>query len=231
MSEQKPLLVVFTGSGVSAESGLATFHDKGGTWEKFDVKDVCTADALLDNRDLVFKFFNDVRTVMSTVEPNIAHREIAALEKEFEVVVVTQNVDDLHERAGSTRVIHLHGEITKKRDVNTDEIVDWDGEPLDPDSSWRPHVVMFGEDPYNYAEAEELCEVADYGLIIGTSLQVYPAAMLPYRFSITSPIILVDPNPPIDSLTFPNISVIPETAVDGIAQAANLLLVDLQKQR
>lgn len=223
--------MVFTGSGVSAESGIATFRDKGGTWDNFNVDDVCSAEALYKNRELVFKFFNDTRAAMSGAEPNAAHREIAALEKDFEVVVVTQNVDDLHERAGSTRVIHLHGEITKKRDIHLGDVVDWDGEPLDPESKWRPHVVMFGEDPFNYDEAEELCEVADYGLIIGTSLQVYPAAMLPYRFSITSPIILVDPNPPIDTLTFPNISVIPETAVNGIATAANLLLVDLAKQQ
>ena len=223
----KPKLVVFTGSGISAESGIATFRDEGGVWDNYDVQEVCSTEALFKNRALVFDFFNAATKAMLKVQPNAAHLEIVELEKHFDVTVITQNIDDLHERAGSTKVVHLHGEVTKMRDIHTDEIVPRLEGDLDPQSTWRPHVVMFGEMPYNFDEAEELCEGADYGLIVGTSLAVYPAAMLAYRFQVSTPVILVDPNPPVDERNFVNLSVVKEEATVGVEIAANLLLVDL----
>lgn len=223
----KPKLVVFTGSGISAESGIATFRDEGGVWDNYDVQEVCSTEALSNSRALVFDFFNAATKAMLKVQPNAAHLEIAELEKHFDVTVITQNIDDLHERAGSTKVVHLHGEVTKMRDIHTDEIVPRLEGDLDPQSNWRPHVVMFGEMPYNFDEAEELCEGADYGLIVGTSLAVYPAAMLAYRFQVSTPVILVDPNPPVDERSFVNLSVVKEEATVGVEIAANLLLVDL----
>lgn len=225
----KPRLVVFTGSGISAESGIATFRDEGGVWDNYDVQEVCSTEALEQNRPLVFDFFNAAHKAMIQVQPNAAHLEIAALEEHFDVTVVTQNIDDLHERAGSTKVIHLHGEITKMRDIHTDEIVDRLEGDLDHASTWRPHVVMFGEMPYNFDIAEQYCEDADFGMVVGTSLAVYPAAMLAYRFQITTPVILVDPNPPLDGRTFPNLVVVKEEATSGVPLAANLLLVEIAK--
>lgn len=227
----KPRLVVFTGSGISAESGIATFRDEGGVWDNFDVQEVCSTEALEKNRPLVFNFFNDAHKAMIKVEPNAAHLQIAALEEHFDVTVVTQNIDDLHERAGSTKVVHLHGEITKMRDIHTDEIVPRLEGDLDPQSTWRPHVVMFGEMPYNFDVAEQYCEAADFGMVVGTSLAVYPAAMLAYRFQITSPVILVDPNPPLDNRTYPNLVVVKEDATTGVTLAANLLMIDIANRQ
>lgn len=224
----KPKLVVFSGSGISAESGIDTFRDRGGVWEKFNVEDVCTADALRNNRAQVFEFFNAARQSMTEAQPNEAHKLIAEMEKHFDVTVVTQNVDDLHERAGSTKVIHLHGEITKMRNERDDEIFP-NNRDLDVKGQFRPHIVLFGEMPYNYEEAELVCEAADYGIVVGSSLQVYPAAGLVYRFNITTPVIVVDPNPPIDELTYPNVSVVKEDATVGMAMAMNLLLNDVNK--
>lgn len=224
----KPRLVVFSGSGISAESGIATFRDRGGVWEKFKVEDVCTVEALQKNRQQVFEFFNAARQAMTEAQPNEAHKLIAEMEQHFDVTVVTQNVDDLHERAGSTKVIHLHGEITKMRNERDDEIFP-NNRDLDVKGQFRPHIVLFGEMPFNYEAAEAACEAAEYGIVVGSSLQVYPAAGLVYRFDITTPVILVDPNPPINELTYPNVTVVKEDATTGMAMAMNLLLNDLNK--
>lgn len=224
----KPKLVVFTGSGISAESGIETFRDDGGVWEKYKIEDVCTSAALLNNRAQVFEFFNAARKAITAAQPNDAHKMLVEMEQHFDITVVTQNVDDLHERAGSTNVIHLHGEITKMRNERDDTIVPND-QDIDVDGGFRPHVVMFGEMPYNYEVAEQVCEAADYGMVIGSSLQVYPAAGLVYRFDITTPVIVVDKNPPIDELTYPNVTVVAEVATTGVATAFNLLLNDLNK--
>lgn len=221
----KPKLVVFTGSGISAESGIETFRDEGGVWEKYKIEDVCTTQALANNRDQVFEFFNAARHAMAAAQPNAAHLVIAQMEDYFDVTVVTQNIDDLHERAGSTKVLHLHGEITKMRNERDDEIVPNDRD-IDVKGWFRPHVVLFGEMPYNYEAAEKACSEADYGLVVGSSLQVYPAAGLIYCFDITTPVILVDPNPPIDEKTYPNITVIREEATTGVAKAGILLVKD-----
>lgn len=224
----KPKLVVFTGSGISAESGIETFRDEGGVWEKYKIEDVCTTQALATNREQVFEFFNAARRAMSAAQPNDAHKMIAEMEKHFDVTVVTQNIDDLHERGGSTKVIHLHGEITKMRNERDDEIVP-NNRDIDVKGWFRPHVVLFGEMPFNYEVAEQACEAAEYGMVVGSSLQVYPAAGLVYRFNITTPVIVVDPNPPITELTYPNVSVVKEDATVGVAMAFNLLLNDVNK--
>lgn len=224
----KPRLVVFTGSGISAESGIETFRDKGGVWSKYKIEDVCTTVALRNNRKQVLEFFNAARQAMSEAQPNAAHLLIAEMEQYFDITVVTQNIDDLHERAGSTNVLHLHGEITKMRNERDDEIFpnDRDIEVIGP---FRPHVVLFGELPYNYEAAEQACEAAQYGMVVGSSLQVYPAAGLVYRFDITTPVIVVDKNPPINELTYPNVSVVKDHATTGVAVAFNLLLNDVNK--
>lgn len=224
----KPRLVVFTGSGISAESGIETFRDDGGVWEKYKIEDVCTTQALRDNREQVYEFFNAARRAMTAAQPNDAHKLIAEMEKYFDVTVVTQNIDDLHERAGSTKVLHLHGEITKMRNERDDEIVPNDRD-IDVKGWFRPHVVLFGEMPYNYEAAEQACEAAQYGMVVGSSLQVYPAAGLVYRFDITTPVIVVDKNPPIDELTYPNVTVVKDVATTGVATAFNLLLNDVNK--
>lgn len=224
----KPRLVVFTGSGISAESGIETFRDDGGVWEKYKIEDVCTVQALRDNREQVYEFFNAARRAMTAAQPNEAHKLIAEMEQHFDVTVVTQNIDDLHERAGSTKVLHLHGEITKMRNERDDEIVP-NNRDIDVKGWFRPHVVLFGEMPYNYEAAEQVCEDAEYGMVVGSSLQVYPAAGLVYRFQITTPVIVVDKNPPIDELTYPNVTVVKDVATSGVATAFNLLLNDVNK--
>lgn len=190
----KPKLVVFTGAGMSAESGINTFRDAGGLWEQYDVMDVCSEQALYKNRKLVFDFFNDVHRAYGKVKPNDGHLAIAELEDVFDVQIITQNVDDLHEQAGSTKVMHLHGNLRYKRDEITGELFPWGDEDLNHQGQLRPHVVMFGEMPENYDLACDLCAEADFALIVGTSLQVYPAAFLAYEFTCNTRF-LVDPNP------------------------------------
>lgn len=213
----KPKLVVFTGAGMSAESGINTFRDDGGLWEQYDVMEVCSSHALIYNRPLVFQFFNDVRRAFINAEPNAGHHELAALEDVFDVTIITQNIDDLHERAGSTRVIHLHGEVRYKRNEHTGVLSLWT-EDLAVDGKYRPHVVMFGEDPEYFDMAIDECNAADYGLIVGTSLQVYPAANLACEFNCNLRY-LVDPNPPTNS-GFINV---PDVASVGCKKVADYL--------
>ena len=197
-------IAVLTGAGVSAESGFATFRDTGGLWEQFDVNDVASIEGWYRNRKLVLDFYNQRRAQLKDAKPNAAHYAIAGLEKDYTVDVITQNVDNLHERAGSTRVLHLHGELTKVRPENgiydntyrTDEVIDigYDkvvlGDKAPNGSQLRPHIVFFGEAVPNIEPAITLVEKADILLIVGTSLQVYPApactAMPARRFPSTS---------------------------------------------
>ena len=201
-------IVVFTGAGVSADSGISTFRDADGLWANYRIEDVCTPEALKRNRALVVEFYNIRRKELLSVEPNPAHYAIAELEKYFDVEVVTQNVDNLHERAGSTRIIHLHGELTKVRpenccndrdgyseatvfDIGADAIHIGDMAPNG--SQLRPHIVWFGEAVPKIEAAIDAVEAADILLIVGTSLQVYPAAGL-YRYARTNiPIYIIDP--------------------------------------
>lgn len=194
-------VVVFTGAGVSADSGISTFRDSDGLWASYRIEDVCTPEALLRDRATVVEFYNIRRKEMLSKEPNPAHIAIAELEKLFEVEIVTQNVDNLHERAGSTRVTHLHGELTKLRSTaNPNLIVDIDGweqrlDAVAPDGSLlRPHIVFFGEAVPMFEHAAEIVSTADIFIIVGTSLAVYPAASLvQYVRNSNVPIYIVDP--------------------------------------
>lgn len=202
-------IVVLTGAGVSAESGISTFRDSDGLWENFRVEDVASIEGWYRNPEVVMDFYNQRRAQLSEVRPNAAHLAIADLEKEYDVTVVTQNVDNLHERAGSTKIIHLHGELTKVRPENCCNEMDGFSEErvfdigiesvhigdLAPNGAQlRPHIVWFGEAVPKIEAAIDAVEAADILLIVGTSLQVYPAAGL-YRYAgPDTPIYIIDPN-------------------------------------
>lgn len=204
----KQRITVLTGAGVSAESGITTFRDSDGLWENHKVEDVASIEGWYRNPQLVLDFYNARRAQLSSVKPNAAHLAIASLEDEYDVTVVTQNVDNLHERAGSTRIIHLHGELSKVRpenccnemdgfseetvfDVGTDAVNLGDLAPNG--AQLRPHIVWFGEAVPKIDAAIDAVEAADILLIVGTSLQVYPAAGL-YRYAkLTTPIYIIDP--------------------------------------
>ena len=198
-------IVVLTGAGMSVESGISTFRDSGGLWDKYPVEDVATPEGYRRNPQLVTDFYNARRAQLLTVEPNEGHRLVAALEKKYEVTVVTQNVDNLHERAGSTRVIHLHGELTKVtssrhpnnptqiRELCPEEYEVRIGDCAADGSQLRPYIVWFGEAVPKIEAAIDAVEAADIILIVGTSLQVYPAAGL-YRYAkMDTPIYIIDP--------------------------------------
>ena len=178
-------IVVFSGAGMSADSGLKTFRDSGGLWENYNVYDVATPEAFAKDPKMVLEFYNMRRKQALQAKHNEGHLLIAELEKEFDVTVVTQNVDNLHERAGSTNVLHLHGELDKVRSViDPNHIISMNGEPIHlgdtcpKGGQLRPHVVWFGEDVPEYGKAVDLMRLADIMIVIGTSLQVYPAAAL-----------------------------------------------------
>lgn len=196
-------LVVLSGAGVSAESGLSTFRDHGGLWEKYKIEEVCTPEAWHKNPQLVLDFYNLRRRDLYKAEPNQGHLLIAELEKHFNVTVITQNVDDLHERAGSSQVIHLHGELKKVRssideslvyEVSEDHPDTKLGDLCEKGSQIRPHIVWFGEAVPMIEDAANLVSKADILLIIGTSLNVYPAASLIRYARRGIPVYLIDPN-------------------------------------
>lgn len=204
----KKKLVVLTGAGVSAESGIRTFRDSDGLWENHKVEDVASIEGWYRNPQLVLDFYNARRSQLAQVRPNDAHRAIATLENDYDVTVVTQNVDNLHERAGSTRIIHLHGELTKVRPENCCNemdgfsevsVFDIGADPINvgdlaPNGSQlRPHIVWFGEAVPKIESAIEAVEAADILLIVGTSLQVYPAAGLYAYAKAGTPIYIIDP--------------------------------------
>ncbi len=223
-------LVVFTGAGVSADSGLATFRDVEGLWANYRIEDVCTPEALVRNRATVVRFYNERRREMLAAEPNAGHRAIAALERDFAVEVVTQNVDNLHERASSTRVIHLHGELTKLRSERDPELIvpleGWE-QSLDaaaPDGALlRPHIVFFGEAVPAFDRAAEIAAGADLMVVVGTSLAVYPAASLVRYVRPDIPIFVVDPGTPDVSGIRNPLTVIRKRAADGMPELATLL--------
>ncbi|MCR4829734.1 MAG: NAD-dependent deacylase [Bacteroidales bacterium] len=193
-------VVVLTGAGISAESDISTFRDSDGLWEHYRVEDVCTYDAYVRNPELVINFYNDRRRQLGTVEPNEGHRQLVRLEEYYDVQIITQNVDNLHERAGSTNILHLHGELTKARsDRNDNLIVDIGlrdihlGDKAPDGAQLRPHIVWFGEAVPNIEPAAALCEKADYFVVVGTSMNVYPAAGLIYYVPKATPCYLVDP--------------------------------------
>ena len=193
--------VIFSGAGISAESGISTFRDSGGLWEKYPVEQVATIEGWHQNPQLVIDFYNQRRKQLATVTPNDAHKTIAELEKNFHVTVITQNVDDLHERAGSTNVIHLHGELTKICSENKKRFVQdigygelKYGEKAPDGSLLRPFIVWFGEAVPMMEDAIHEVAQADYMVIVGTSLNVYPAANLYHYASDNAKLWLIDPN-------------------------------------
>ena len=224
-------IVVFTGAGVSADSGISTFRDADGLWANYRIEDVCTPEALKRNRALVVEFYNKRRKELFSVEPNAAHLAIAELEKHFDVEVVTQNVDNLHERAGSTRVTHLHGELMKLRsERNPDLIVPIEGweQTLDAKAEdgalLRPHIVFFGESVPMFDRATQIAAEADLMIVVGTSLAVYPAAMLVRYAKAGVPVYVVDPGTPDTSMIRNPLTHIKARAAEGMPELLKQLV-------
>lgn len=220
-------IAVLTGAGVSAESGIKTFRDSDGLWEGHDVMEVASPEGFARNPEAVLEFYNQRRRQLLTVEPNDAHKALANLEKKHEVTIITQNVDDLHERAGSTNVIHLHGELLKARcTVNENLVLDWKkdlnlGDLSNGNHQLRPHIVWFGEMVPMIEIAAEVVEKADAIIIVGTSMQVYPAAGLIQYSKPDATIYFVDPNPSISETK--RIKVFAEKASIGVPKVVALL--------
>lgn len=228
---KKKVLVVSTGAGVSAESGIRTFRDADGLWENYPVMDVASADGFRRDPELVHKFYNERRDALLKAQPNEAHRILAELEKDFDVYIITQNVDDLHERAGSTNITHLHGELMKIRSVSDPDYI----ETLDADhlhttpatrgkrgDLMRPHIVFFQEPVPMIERAVEIVERADVFVVIGTSLVVYPAAGLIHYVRPGTPIYYIDPNPA-PTPGIPNLTVIKKPATKGMEELRDIL--------
>ena len=215
-------VVVLTGAGISAESGLKTFRDSDGLWEGHDVMEVASPLGFKNNPELVLDFYNQRRKQLLEVKPNEAHLALAELEKKYKVSIVTQNVDDLHERAGSTSVLHLHGELLKVRSTNNEKDIQyWTKDLLVGDLckngfQLRPDIVWFGEDVPLILKAIEICENADILMIVGTSMQVYPAASLINYIPPNTKIFYIDPHPAV--IHHPNLTVIEEKATTGISK-------------
>lgn len=218
----KKKIVFFSGAGMSAESGIKTFRDTGGLWEEYRIEDVATFDAWVKNQDLVQDFYNHRRKQVMEAKPNEGHKLVAELQKKFDVQVITQNIDDLHERAGSKKVLHLHGEIMKSRSTVNNNLVyplkHWEikaGDVCEIGSQLRPHIVWFGEDVPEMDNATKLVEEADVFITIGTSLNVYPAANLMHVVHKDIPKYLVDPGDfNLDYIK--NLTIIKATAVEGM---------------
>jgi NAD-dependent deacetylase len=228
-------IVVLTGAGISAESGISTFRDAGGLWEGHDVMAVATPEGWAADRALVLKFYNDRRRQLFDVKPNAAHIALTTLEKNYKVSIITQNVDDLHERAGSRNVLHLHGELRKARStVDYNLVYAWEkdinlGDKCEKGSQLRPHIVWFGEAVPAMEMAIDIIETADIVMVIGSSMQVYPAAGLVAYAPSTSKIYYIDPKPALnyEMKQRGNLVVMDKTATEGVAMIANLLLEKL----
>lgn len=225
----KKRIVVLTGAGMSAESGIKTFRDAGGLWEGHSIEEVATPQGWNLNPELVLDFYNQRRKQLLEVQPNNAHLLLHSLEDNYDVNIITQNVDDLHERAGSNNVLHLHGELRKVRSIIDETLVyDWDtdlhlGDVCKKDSQLRPHIVWFGEAVPNLPIAEEITQKADILIIIGTSMQVYPAANLIYVVNSNTPIYFIDPKPNVAESHFDNLTVFTESATIGMEKLIKIL--------
>ena len=237
MKESVKKIVVFTGAGVSADSGLSTFRDADGLWDKYRIEDVCTPEALARNREKVVEFYNIRRRELLGCSPNAGHEAIRRLEDHFDVDVITQNIDDLHERAGSSRVLHLHGELRKLRSSRDPALIvpieGWE-QPLDataPDGVLlRPHIVFFGEAVPQFDHAARIAAAADVLIVVGTSLAVYPAASLVHYVRPGVPIYLVDPGAP-DVRTIRNpLTHLRERAAVGMPELAERLRRESQPE-
>jgi NAD-dependent deacetylase len=221
-------VVVLTGAGVSAESGISTFRDANGLWEGHDVMEVATPAGWEKNQALVLDFYNQRRRQLKEVSPNAAHTALKNLEQKYEVHIITQNVDDLHERAGSSNVIHLHGELKKARSTFDEDLtLDWEGDIkpgdfCDHNFQLRPHVVWFGEAVPMMERAIEVTREADIFIIIGTSMQVYPAAGLVDFIPEDTPVFFIDPNPAVQATR--NLRVDAKKASEGVPKLVKELL-------
>lgn len=232
----KKNLVILSGAGMSAESGISTFRDAGGLWDKYPVMQVASAEGYVRDPELVINFYNERRKQLLDVEPNAGHIGLAELEKDFNVTVVTQNVDNLHERAGSTRIIHLHGELTKVcssrdpynpryvKELKPEEYEVKMGDKAGDGSQLRPFIVWFGEAVSEIETAVDYVEKADIFVIIGTSMNVYPAAGLLNYVPRTAEVYLIDPKP-VDTHSIRQIHIIQKGASEGVKELKKLLSV------
>tara|TARA_R110002049_G_scaffold242128_5_gene415953 strand:- start:3979 stop:4674 length:696 start_codon:yes stop_codon:yes gene_type:complete len=225
----KQNIVILTGAGISAESGIKTFRDANGLWEGHNVMQVASPQGFTNNPALVLHFYNQRRKQLLTVKPNNAHLALTKLEKQYNVTIITQNIDDLHERAGSKSVIHLHGELLKARCTKDEFLVlPWSkelvlGDLSETGNQLRPHIVWFGEEVPLLEKGIEIIQKADILIIIGTSMQVYPAASLVHYVKQNIPIYFIDPKPNIKASDFNNLTILAKTAVDGVP----ILVADL----
>jgi len=223
-------IVVLTGAGISAESGISTFRDADGLWEGHDIMEVASPIGWHNNKALVLDFYNKRRIQLFTVLPNEAHKALVDLEQHYQVSIITQNVDDLHERAGSKNVLHLHGELLKVRSVKNSKLIyNWNtdlniGDLCEEKSQLRPHIVWFGEEVPMLEKAIEITSKADILMIIGTSMQVYPAANLINFIATEIPVYFIDPKPAIQKNYFPNLTVISEKASTGVTKVVTKLI-------
>lgn len=230
----KKKIIALTGAGISAESGIKTFRDSDGLWENHRIEDVATPEGWMANPQLVLDFYNQRRAQLLTVQPNEGHRALVDLEKDFDVHVITQNVDDLHERAGSSQVLHLHGELRKVRSSRREDLIyPWDkdlhlGDLCERGHQLRPHIVWFGEAVPMLEPAADLAEQADIFLIIGTSLQVYPAAGLMRYARRHIPFYYIDPRPQLnfELSSMPNLKIIEAAASTGVRQVVDMLALN-----
>lgn len=232
----KKNLVILSGAGMSAESGISTFRDAGGLWDKYPVMQVASAEGYVRDPELVINFYNERRKQLLDVEPNAGHIGLVELEKDFNVTVVTQNVDNLHERAGSTRIIHLHGELTKVcssrdpynpryvKELKPEEYEVKMGDKAGDGSQLRPFIVWFGEAVPEIETAVDYVEKADIFVIIGTSMNVYPAAGLLNYVPRTAEVYLIDPKP-VDAHSMRQIHIIQKGASEGVKELKKLLSV------
>lgn len=224
----KKKLVISTGAGMSAESGISTFRDAGGLWENYDVMEVASHDGFVRNPELVHQFYNARRRDLLKARPNAGHLGLVDLEKDYDIYIITQNVDDLHERAGSKNVLHLHGELMKVRAIDDEtkvytlrpEAIETTPETVIDGHRVRPHIVFFQEAVPNIEPAIDLVQEADVFVVIGTSLNVYPAAGLLHYVRPGVPVYYIDPNP---AAVPAGVNVIPLPATAGVARLANLL--------
>ncbi len=225
----KKKIVVLTGAGISQESGIQTFRDADGLWEGHDVMAVASPQGWNKDKALVLDFYNQRRAQLNTVKPNAAHYALAELEKKYEVCIITQNVDDLHERGGSSRVVHLHGELKKMRStIDPSLIYDCEGDikigdKCEKGAQLRPHIVWFGEAVPLIDISAQICSVADIFIIVGTSMQVYPAAGLVNYVGRNVPKYFVDPKPA--TVDVPNLKVIAEKASVGVRKIVDELML------
>ncbi|MDZ4742336.1 MAG: Sir2 family NAD-dependent protein deacetylase [Verrucomicrobiota bacterium] len=221
-------LVILSGSGVSAESGIPTFRGMGGIWEKYDVTQLASPDGWMKDQELVLKFYNERRKKLLECHPNGAHKIFADLERDFDVQIITQNVDDLHERAGSTQILHLHGELRKSRSTGPGEevydIVGWElkkGDFCPKGYLLRPHIVWFGESVDEMPKAAKIVKSADIFVIVGTSMQVHPAAGLVNYLRGGIPVYVIDPEAVYRKSGVTHIA---KGAVEGTIELQNILL-------